>query len=177
VLAAALSLLAGLGLAGCSGTTRHAAAAATPPDEQPAPMDEPASPASPPSAARPPAGQLWLSFDDGPDPRWTPEILQILADNHVAATFCLVGRQVAAHPQLVSAEHRAGQQECNHSWDHSPAIRTMNRAAIAKELKPASDAITAATGIAPRYFRAPYGYWTKADRAEARAEGKRRRRP
>jgi peptidoglycan/xylan/chitin deacetylase (PgdA/CDA1 family) len=134
-------------------------------------MTEPERADSPPASAHPAAGQVWLTFDDGPDPRWTPQILAILAANHVHATFCLVGNQVAAHPQSAAAEHRAGEQLCNHSWDHSPRIRTMTAAQVRQELAPTTAAIRRATGTSPRFFRAPYGYWTATDRAEARAEG------
>ena len=50
------------------------------------------------------AGTIALTFDDGPDPRWTPRLLAVLAHHHVPATFFVVGSRVLAHPGLVRAE-------------------------------------------------------------------------
>ena len=52
----------------------------------------------------PPAMTLALTFDDGPDPTWTPKLLDLLQEKHVSATFFVVGAQVVAHPELVGRE-------------------------------------------------------------------------
>jgi peptidoglycan-N-acetylglucosamine deacetylase len=59
-----------------------------------------------------------LTFDDGPDPRFTPRILAILARAHVPATFFMIGSQAAAHPDLVRQVSRAGQAIGGHTWHH-----------------------------------------------------------
>ena len=60
-----------------------------------------------------------FTFDDGPDPRWTPEILEVLAREHVPATFFVVGARAAEHPSLVRRELAEGHELGNHTWSHS----------------------------------------------------------
>lgn len=108
-----------------------------------------------------------LTFDDGPDPRWTPAVLDLLHRHRATATFCLVGRHVAQHPELVRRIAAEGHTLCNHTWSHDVAVLG-SRAAVRDELVRTSEAITAASGGArPRYFRAPQGRWAPAAVAEA----------
>ncbi|MCU1623345.1 MAG: polysaccharide deacetylase [Frankiales bacterium] len=65
-----------------------------------------------------------LTFDDGPDPRWTPAILQVLAHEHIPATFFVVGSRVTAHPTLVQRERRDGHELGNHTWSHTDLTGT-----------------------------------------------------
>jgi cellulose synthase/poly-beta-1,6-N-acetylglucosamine synthase-like glycosyltransferase/peptidoglycan/xylan/chitin deacetylase (PgdA/CDA1 family) len=60
-----------------------------------------------------------LTFDDGPDPRWTPAILRVLAEQHVPATFFVVGTRASRDPSLVRAELRNGHEVGNHTWSHA----------------------------------------------------------
>lgn len=109
----------------------------------------------------PTPGAVALTFDDGPDPTWTPQVLALLAKVHVRATFCLIGRQAARYPTLVRAIVAGGHTLCNHSWDHDEQLphRTADR--IRTEMTRAQATITAASGgIAPRLFRAPGGAWS-----------------
>ena len=62
--------------------------------------------------------QVALTFDDGPDPRLTPRLLDLLAAAGVKATFCLIGRKAAAHPGIVARIAAEGHTLCNHSWSH-----------------------------------------------------------
>jgi peptidoglycan/xylan/chitin deacetylase (PgdA/CDA1 family) len=114
---------------------------------------------------------LALTFDDGPDPRWTPQVLKWLAGYHVHATFCLVGRHVAAHPELVRAIVRGGHALCNHTWSHDEKLGTKPAYVIRAEIARTQQAIFAAAGVRPRLFRAPGGMWTGALVAEARRQG------
>jgi peptidoglycan/xylan/chitin deacetylase (PgdA/CDA1 family) len=102
-----------------------------------------------------------LTIDDGPSPVYTPQVLRLLHQYHVTATFSMIGVHVAAYPHLARAVHEAGHLIANHTWTHAdlaglPAHR------VHSELARASDAIHAATGVRPGLFRAPYGAWTAA---------------
>lgn len=61
---------------------------------------------------------LYLTFDDGPNPRWTPKVLRLLARYHARATFFMLGREVAAHPELALRVRRAGHTVGNHTRNH-----------------------------------------------------------
>ncbi|MGX6601945.1 polysaccharide deacetylase family protein [Micromonosporaceae bacterium Da 78-11] len=102
-----------------------------------------------------------LTFDDGPDPVQTPKILKLLADQHVHATFCLVGRNVRRHPELVRQIVAGGHTLCDHSWNHSLKLGKQSPAKIRADLRRTNDAITkAAPGAKVKYFRAPGGNFT-----------------
>ncbi len=113
-------------------------------------------------------GSVVLTFDDGPDPIWTPQVLRLLAAARVHATFCLVGRNAAAYPQLVRAIVAAGNTLCDHTWDHDEQLRTRSPAQIAADIAQGYQAIRQATGgSGPVFFRAPGGNWSGALIAEA----------
>ena len=59
-----------------------------------------------------------LTFDDGPDPAYTPTVLDILREHRVTATFFMIGRLAAAHPELVQRVLREGHTIANHTADH-----------------------------------------------------------
>jgi peptidoglycan-N-acetylglucosamine deacetylase len=102
-----------------------------------------------------------LTFDDGPDPTWTPKMLALLKKNDVKATFCLVGVQVEQFPQLVRDIVADGHSLCNHTWKHDTRLGTKGGDAIRADLKRTLDAIQAAApGAEVRYFRHPGGMWT-----------------
>jgi peptidoglycan/xylan/chitin deacetylase (PgdA/CDA1 family) len=61
---------------------------------------------------------LYLTFDDGPQIEWTPKVLQLLAKHKAKATFFVLGREAAAHPDLVALTRAAGHRIGNHTWDH-----------------------------------------------------------
>jgi peptidoglycan/xylan/chitin deacetylase (PgdA/CDA1 family) len=102
-----------------------------------------------------------LTFDDGPDPTYTPQILALLRRYQVKATFCLVGMRVQEYPQLVRDIVADGHTLCNHTWKHDMHLGTRDEAAIRADLQRTSDAIHAAAPDAPiRYFRHPGGNFT-----------------
>jgi peptidoglycan/xylan/chitin deacetylase (PgdA/CDA1 family) len=102
-----------------------------------------------------------LTFDDGPNPVWTPRILAALAQANVRATFCLIGRQAEQYPALVRAIVAGGHTLCNHTWDHDERLNHRSEADILKEMSKSQAAITAASGgVAPQFFRAPGGAWS-----------------
>jgi peptidoglycan/xylan/chitin deacetylase (PgdA/CDA1 family) len=97
-----------------------------------------------------------LTFDDGPAAPYTGNLLTYLAKYDARATFFTVGQNVAAHPELVRAEARAGHEVGNHSWNH-PDLTRLTPAQIRSQLARTSAAIKAATGKQPTLFRPPYG--------------------
>jgi len=103
-----------------------------------------------------------LTFDDGPDPVQTPKLLDLLAEHGVKATFCLVGRNVAAHPDLVRRIAAEGHTLCNHTWQHSLTLGKKKPAVILADLQRTNDAIRQAVpGAEIKYMRAPGGNFTK----------------
>lgn len=102
-----------------------------------------------------------LTFDDGPNPAYTPQVLALLARYRVHATFCLIGRQAQQYPALVRQIVAGGHTLCNHTWDHDEQLNRRSEADVVKEMGKAQAAITQASGgVAPRLFRAPGGAWS-----------------
>ncbi|HWH00673.1 MAG TPA: polysaccharide deacetylase family protein, partial [Pilimelia sp.] len=104
-----------------------------------------------------------LTFDDGPHPVHTPEILAVLRAHRVKATFCVVGTQVRRHPGLVRQIAREGHTLCNHSWNHEFTLGRKSEAEIqANLLRTNREIRRAVPGARVPYFRHPGGNWTAA---------------
>jgi peptidoglycan/xylan/chitin deacetylase (PgdA/CDA1 family) len=102
-----------------------------------------------------------LTFDDGPDPVQTPKLLDLLAEHGVKATFCLVGKNVVAHPGLVRRIAAEGHTLCNHTWRHDLTLGKKKPRAIRADLARTNDAIRQAVpGAQIKYMRAPGGNFT-----------------
>ncbi|HEY1904013.1 MAG TPA: polysaccharide deacetylase family protein [Terracidiphilus sp.] len=101
-------------------------------------------------------GELALTFDDGPNPAWTPQLLETLAAYNVHATFFLVGRYAQAQPELVRRIVTAGHLIGNHSWSH-PSLAIATAARVRQELARTSDTLEQITGQSVRWFRPPFG--------------------
>jgi peptidoglycan/xylan/chitin deacetylase (PgdA/CDA1 family) len=102
-------------------------------------------------------GLFALTFDDGPDPRHTPQIAEALASRGHAGTFFVLGRQVRAHPELVAGLIAQGHEVASHGDDHR-LLAFASPAAVRAQLRGAEDAVRAATGAPPApLFRAPHG--------------------
>ncbi|MEU3932430.1 polysaccharide deacetylase family protein [Streptomyces sp. NPDC029044] len=115
-----------------------------------------------------------ITIDDGPDPVWTPEVLQVLRDNGVKATFCMVGTQARAHPGLVKAVVAAGHRLCDHTVSHDVTMDHKSEAYQSEQIKDAERMITEASGgVRPLYYRAPGGAFTLAGRHLAASRGMR----
>ncbi|MGY4397289.1 peptidoglycan/xylan/chitin deacetylase (PgdA/CDA1 family)/spore germination protein YaaH/GT2 family glycosyltransferase [Sphingomonas sp. UYAg733] len=99
--------------------------------------------------------QVALTFDDGPDPTWTPRILDILAKYHVTGTFFVIGENALPHPLLLRRIVDQGSEIGNHSYTHPNMALASNRT-IAVELNATERLIEAYTGRATQLFRAPY---------------------
>lgn len=97
-----------------------------------------------------------LTFDDGPTPDKTNQILQILAEQQIPATFFLIGQEVQQHPYLVRQILAAGHQVGNHSFSHQRMI-FKSPAFIAAEIEQ-TDTLLRDSGVdGVIYFRPPYG--------------------
>jgi len=100
--------------------------------------------------------EVALTFDDGPNPYYTPQILAILQHYRVKATFFCIGQQVARYPNLVRQEYSDGNLVGNHSWSH-PNLALLSDNDIETQINLTSNAIQQATGVRPTFFRPPYG--------------------
>jgi peptidoglycan-N-acetylglucosamine deacetylase len=101
-------------------------------------------------------GHVALTFDDGPDPRSTPEFARMLAAREVHATFFMLGSMVAKAPGLAAEIAAAGHEIGVHGWDHRYLPARTPRAARS-DLTRATELIASVTGTRPRLFRPPYG--------------------
>jgi cellulose synthase/poly-beta-1,6-N-acetylglucosamine synthase-like glycosyltransferase/peptidoglycan/xylan/chitin deacetylase (PgdA/CDA1 family) len=100
--------------------------------------------------------QLALTFDDGPDPRNTPPLLDLLSRYHVPATFFDIGENVMAHPDLYRREVREGHLVGNHTYTH-PQLSSHGSSRDHLQLVTTSRLMRGLDGPAVRYFRPPYG--------------------
>jgi len=103
------------------------------------------------------AGAVALTFDDGPDPEVTPEVLSLLRARGARATFFCIGRRAAAHPELIRRMIAEGHAVENHTHDHPSAFCVLHPRALAAEIDRAQAVLTRTAGAPPRYFRAPAG--------------------
>jgi peptidoglycan/xylan/chitin deacetylase (PgdA/CDA1 family) len=97
-----------------------------------------------------------FTFDDGPGPKWTPAVLDVLEEWRVPATFFMVGRNLAAHADLVRgrlARHEVG----NHTWSH-PDLATLDLQRTQDEIVRAHETIERVTGRSATLLRPPYGH-------------------
>lgn len=97
-----------------------------------------------------------LTFDDGPDGRYTTEILDILLREGVPATFFVVGHMVRGYPDIVKRMDAEGHIVANHSWSH-PNLSQMGEKKIQKELTATNRAVEQAIGKEMLLMRPPYG--------------------
>jgi peptidoglycan/xylan/chitin deacetylase (PgdA/CDA1 family)/spore germination protein YaaH/GT2 family glycosyltransferase len=100
-------------------------------------------------------GKVALTFDDGPDGTWTPQILDILEAKHVPATFFVIGENAISHPGLLNRALRGGSEIGNHSYTH-PNMAQVSATGIKLEINFTQRLVEAYTGRAMRLFRAPY---------------------
>ncbi|MGN6207168.1 glycosyltransferase [Asticcacaulis sp.] len=100
-------------------------------------------------------GRLALTFDDGPDGNWTPQILKILEQEKVPATFFVIGEKAIAHPALLRQMVRDGDDIGNHSYTH-PDMSKIPDWQIRFELNSTQRVVEAYTGRSMRLLRAPY---------------------
>lgn len=100
-------------------------------------------------------GWVAITFDDGPDARWTPKILDILREKKASATFFVIGKNMERYPSLVAREVAEGHDVGNHSWTH-PNIAEIPAAQTAVELSATQRLFETITGRSMRLFRPPF---------------------
>jgi cellulose synthase/poly-beta-1,6-N-acetylglucosamine synthase-like glycosyltransferase/peptidoglycan/xylan/chitin deacetylase (PgdA/CDA1 family) len=119
----------------------------------------------------PPGRRIALTFDDGPNPMWTPKIAAILLAGRVPATFFEVGSQVVRYPDVTRMLHRAGFELGNHTFTHADLSQLPSWEARL-QISLTESAISGVAGIRPRLVRPPYSSSTEAvTPAEERAWG------
>lgn len=102
---------------------------------------------------------LALTFDDGPNPRNTPRLLDLLASKGVPATFFVLGRRVEAFGEITQRAHHEGHQVESHGQWHVPLPLLPTRV-LRGQVRRSADLIEACTGRRPRYFRPPMGWFS-----------------
>ena len=116
------------------------------------------------------ARKLALTFDDGPNPKITPELLDLLDRFHARATFFVIGRFAGECPELLTEIVRRGHTVGNHTANH-PNLFWRSARQIREELRQCNEAISAATGATPTWFRPPFGMRNPWVISEAQAMG------
>ena len=101
--------------------------------------------------------RIYLTFDDGPNERATPAILETLAAERVPAAFFMVGDHVRRFPNIARQVSSAGQVIGNHTYNHIK-LHFAGPKKIRTQLKKTHETIASVTGVAPKAFRAPHGY-------------------
>ena len=105
--------------------------------------------------------QIALSFDDGPSKRNTEEILSILAEYNVKATFFVIGKNAKGDPERIRRIFDAGHELGNHTYTHA-YISKLSADEIRKEIQMTEDVLVEITGEKPTVFRPPGGYYDDA---------------
>ncbi|MEU5592919.1 polysaccharide deacetylase family protein [Streptomyces sp. NPDC020298] len=111
-----------------------------------------------------------LTFDDGPDPRSTPAFLDALDELSVRATFFVVGEQVLSHRRLSHDIVRRGHELAVHGWTHDRPWRPAPAREV-RRLARAAHAVAQVSGVAPTWYRPPYGILTGDRLLAARRTG------
>ena len=114
-----------------------------------------------------------LTFDDGPDPAYTPHVLDLLRAAGATATFFVVGKGVHAYPELLRRAVAEGHELANHTATHARLDR-LDRAGVRRELEGGRDALEAlglGPSVRPTLVRPPFGFLGDAAREELRAGG------
>lgn len=102
--------------------------------------------------------KIALTFDDGPDPEYTPMLLDGLAERGVKATFFVIGKSAEEHPEIMERIVREGHLVGNHTYNHVD-LKNMTDAAAQEEIERANAVIEKYTGEPPCFVRPPFGSW------------------
>ena len=123
----------------------------------PTPVPAPAAPRKPTyNSCNVESSTVAMTFDDGPHPKLTPKLLDLLKERGIKATFFVIGKNVAEFPDIAKRIVDEGHEIANHSWSH-PQLTKLSQAAFAAEIAQTNDAIEKATGVRPVVMRPPYG--------------------
>lgn len=97
-----------------------------------------------------------IAFDDGPSPKLTPRLLDLLKEKGIKVTFFVIGENAAHAPEILAREAAEGHEIGNHTWDH-PQLTKLSDARVQEEVNKTSDLILKITGKKPTLLRPPYG--------------------
>ena len=111
-----------------------------------------------------------LTFDDGPDPKYTPKLLELARAKGVKFTFFLVGKNVRSYPDLARQEVNEGHAVGNHTWDHRLMTKLTARQARS-EIARCEKELDRVCGPVPRVMRPPKGKWDEGTARAARTLG------
>jgi peptidoglycan/xylan/chitin deacetylase (PgdA/CDA1 family) len=100
-----------------------------------------------------------LTFDDGPNPLFTPRVLDLLRSRHVVATFFVIGQMLTAHPELGRRLTAEGHEVGNHTWAHQDAA-LLRGAQVRTDIERGATAVHELLGVRPRWYRPPRGMLT-----------------
>ncbi len=109
--------------------------------------------------------KIALTFDDGPHPYYTEQLLDGLKERGAKASFFVMGKQAEAYPELVLRMHEEGHLVGNHTYSHIQLGKN-NRETFKEELVKTNELLTGITGEEPQYVRPPYGSWDKSFETE-----------
>src|SRR5271155_3163860 len=113
--------------------------------------------------------KLAITFDDGPDPRWTPQILDILKRENVPATFFVIGGEATRYPEILRREYAQGDEIGNHTYTHPPWDE-ISKTQARWELNLTQRLIESTLGVKTILFRPPYGIDHQPEYAEEVAQ-------
>ena len=123
----------------------------------PTPVPAPAAPRKPTyNSCNVESSTVAMTFDDGPHPKLTPKLLDMLKERNIKATFFVIGKCVAEYPDIAKRIVDEGHEIANHSWNH-PQLTKLSPSAFDAEISQTTDAIQKATGVRPVTMRPPYG--------------------
>ncbi|MEO8204589.1 MAG: polysaccharide deacetylase family protein [Chthoniobacterales bacterium] len=97
-----------------------------------------------------------ITFDDGPAAKLTPQLLDLLKEHNIKATFFVLGQMVEQNPDILRRAAAEGHEIASHTWDHK-ALNRISAEAVASELSRTTQIITEVTGKKPTLMRPPYG--------------------
>lgn len=106
----------------------------------------------------PTANRIALTFDDGPDPRFTEQVLDILRAENVPATFFVMGSRAIAYPEIVQRMVAEGHIIGNHTYFHPNLVKEGDLATLEREVMRTEDTLNDLIGYRTKLFRAPYGF-------------------
>ena len=109
--------------------------------------------------------KIALTFDDGPHPYYTEELLDGLKERGVVATFFVTGEHAALHPDVIKRMQEEGHLIGNHTYSHMQLTKK-NREKFKEELVRTNEVLQEITGVEVEYVRPPYGSWDKSFEAE-----------
>ncbi len=101
---------------------------------------------------------ILFRFDDGPDPVYTPKILDILKSEGIQALFAVMGRHAELYPEIIERMHGENHIICNHTYSHPYNILLLGYKRILEEIAFTNTIIQGITGIKPKYFCPPLGH-------------------